>query len=441
MGANLELKTAAPRTSVRDPARVAEYNNVKSKVSFHIFSNKTDESLRLYWYVDGHPEKFHCDVPPQGHRYIGTYLFHKWRLSDSEGNVKAEYSGPSAVIELLPSGESRVILNGESQGRDAVEADAAVANTSQRWGNYSERDRVCGVPIMAFDCVSKEAVQAARLLLERMLQDAHADVKERLVAAGAQLGIVGRKQALTDMPYHSFMRFMVDRDVDATARGLGGTSTVPVTSVGEENLLMDDDNRWTSQSLLVHEFGHALLNLGVSTQQVARVCQLYGDARREGRFRADAYLMTNEQEYWATGVEAWFESTIREDVNDGMITREAVKQRDPALAEMLTQLLGDGQWRYHHDALRPLRHRSHRRPLVNEDGGNRSVVTTNAGLQQPAPVEGPVAWLGSEKEEGSTAVQSGNPDGVVGVVGAPQEQHMAGVGMGHVRQDGTPGTP
>lgn len=44
-----------------------------------------------------------------------------------------------------------------------------------------------------------------------------------------------------DLPPHSFMKYNSNRDLDTTARGLGGTPSVPVTSCGEENLTMEGD--------------------------------------------------------------------------------------------------------------------------------------------------------------------------------------------------------
>jgi hypothetical protein len=46
---------------------------------------------------------------------------------------------------------------------------------------------------------------------------------------------------VADVPAHAFMRHTLDRNVDKTSRGLGGTPTVPVTSCAEENLIMLDD--------------------------------------------------------------------------------------------------------------------------------------------------------------------------------------------------------
>ena len=44
-----------------------------------------------------------------------------------------------------------------------------------------------------------------------------------------------------DLPPHRFMRHNADRNLDSTARGLGATIPVPVTSVGEENVTMVED--------------------------------------------------------------------------------------------------------------------------------------------------------------------------------------------------------
>jgi hypothetical protein len=43
--------------------------------------------------------------------------------------------------------------------------------------------------------------------------------------------------------------------------------------------------------------------------------------------------------------EAWFESTIRKDVNGGLNSRDLVKSRDPRLASIMAEMFGDGKWR------------------------------------------------------------------------------------------------
>lgn len=59
--------------------------------------------------------------------------------------------------------------------------------------------------------------------------------------------------------------------------------------------------RYPSQSLLVHEFGHAVMNLTFGPTQAERIWSLYAAARDGGLYQPGVYMMENEQEYWATG--------------------------------------------------------------------------------------------------------------------------------------------
>lgn len=51
----------------------------------------------------------------------------------------------------------------------------------------------------------------------------------------------------------------------------------------------------------MHEFGHAVMNLTFGRPQAERIWALYADAMALGRYRRSAYIMDNEEEYWATG--------------------------------------------------------------------------------------------------------------------------------------------
>lgn len=57
-----------------------------------------------------------------------------------------------------------------------------------------------------------------------------------------------------------------ERTYDNGCRGVGGTRSVPCTSVGEENLLRVDDMYYPEESILVHELAHTIMNIGVSEQ-------------------------------------------------------------------------------------------------------------------------------------------------------------------------------
>ncbi|KXZ44242.1 hypothetical protein GPECTOR_70g472 [Gonium pectorale] len=137
-----------------------------------------------------------------------------------------------------------------------------------------------------------------------MLEASPADVVRRLVSGGAVIAIIGRNQVTTDIPAHSFMRWSEGgRDTDSTTRGLGGTKESPVTSCGEENLLMEDDRFYPSENILVHEFGHTVMNIGLTAEDRMRIKQLYDSAFRQQLYEKSAYIMENEEEYWAEGTQ------------------------------------------------------------------------------------------------------------------------------------------
>ncbi|GFR51070.1 hypothetical protein Agub_g13394, partial [Astrephomene gubernaculifera] len=206
----------------------------------------------------------------------------------------------------------------------------------------------------AFDCVSPAAVSRLGAVVGSALAHCPAPLLGRMRGAGAAFAVFGAEQVVSDVPAHRFMRHNTGRDLDASARGLGGTPALPLTSCGEENITMSGDRWYPCQSILVHELGHAVLNLGLRAEQVAQVLAAFRQAQQERLYPADCYMMTNEQEYWAVAVESWFESTVREDINGGIRTRAALRAHDPRLARLLEEAFGDGSWRYWHDCPRPL---------------------------------------------------------------------------------------
>lgn len=81
----------------------------------------------------------------------------------------------------------------------------------------------------------------------------------------------------------------------------GGTKAVPVTSIAMSNVLETSDDKWNSESVLVHEFSHAIHNLGLNDCEAAAVKAAYDSARGSGAYSPNSYSMTNEFEYVAEG--------------------------------------------------------------------------------------------------------------------------------------------
>ena len=80
---------------------------------------------------------------------------------------------------------------------------------------------------------------------------------------------------------------------------------------GEENLLMDEDRHYPSESILVHEFAHTVMAVGMNEDQRQAVISAYFNARSSQLYKPGVYMMANADEYWAEGAQAWFEATVR----------------------------------------------------------------------------------------------------------------------------------
>jgi hypothetical protein len=90
---------------------------------------------------------------------------------------------------------------------------------------------------------------------------------------------------------------------DDGCRGVGGTIHAPCTSVGEENLLGETlieggDPHFKHESILVHEFSHAVMNIGLSEGEREEVGRAYEAALASGDFDRGSYMMANPEEFW-----------------------------------------------------------------------------------------------------------------------------------------------
>ena len=92
---------------------------------------------------------------------------------------------------------------------------------------------------------------------------------------------------------------------DKRARGLGGR----ITSCGEENLLNLKGDRYRNENILIHEFSHAIHRYGLGSLDPkfdARLKEIYTRAMDKGLWK-DTYAATNHSEYWAEGVQSYFD--------------------------------------------------------------------------------------------------------------------------------------
>lgn len=245
--------------------------------------------------------------------------------------------------------------------------------------HYRKFVSVDGFPIVGSARVSDHAMLEAAYIVRSMLTH-RPDCLEALTKNKVRLAVMAYDEMTTSVPEHSDLT--PPAHWDRRARGLGPTPHRPAVSCGEENLLCLRGDPYAAENILVHEFGHAIHEMGMTSVDKtfdARVKAAYESAKRKGLWK-DTYAMTNHHEYWGEATQSWFDTNRRNDREHNDIdTREKLRKYDPDLAKLLAEVYGDGEWRY----VRP----QHRRPAERKhlEGFNAAKAPTFAWPKEKKP--------------------------------------------------------
>lgn len=211
---------------------------------------------------------------------------------------------------------------------------------------YTQYLSAGGLPIVASAKVSPFALAEARYLIDHMLVDRD-DIRRAMIEAKVRFTVMAATEMTTDVPEHSDLK--PKQYWDRRARGLGATTIRPSVSCGEENLLCMKGDPYSRENILIHEFGHAIQEMGliaVDKTFEGRLKDSYTQAMAAGLWKG-SYSATNFHEYWAEGVQAWFDAgRLDPSANSGINTREKLKEYDPRLAKLVEETFGDKPWRY-----------------------------------------------------------------------------------------------
>ncbi len=201
---------------------------------------------------------------------------------------------------------------------------------------YQQWINVRGFPVLASAEVSPYAVKEAAGTIGHMVGH-RPDILKAMAQRKARFSIVPHNKNLTDIPEYDWGR--LNFFVEFRARGLGGlTTTSP-----EENVICGDS--YYCYAEVIHEFAHQLHEWGldrIDSTFDSRLKTLYNAALQEGLYQG-RYAGSKYGEYWAEGVGSWFNGVHPDNVAH---TRLALKKYDPRLAGLMTEVFGDGSWRY-----------------------------------------------------------------------------------------------
>ena len=211
---------------------------------------------------------------------------------------------------------------------------------------YKHHVLVEGLVIVSSEKVRKHALEEVAYLVRKMLAR-RPDALNALAEKKAYVGVMAYNEMTTDIPECRGMGPWWDK----RARGLGGN---PVTCA-EENLLSFPGDPYQGENIFIHEFAHRLDGTFARLDETfgPRLKALYRQAKEAGRIRA--YGMESVGEFWAEGVQSWFNCNRRgglEAVGPNgehvchINTRDEMKTHLPALSKLIDEAFRQNPWVY-----------------------------------------------------------------------------------------------
>lgn len=232
-------------------------------------------------------------------------------------------------------------------------------------------------PVLGSGQVSDEALLRANDFIRKMFAYRH-DILKAMIADGARLVVLGRREKLSDLPEFKEAKNKAGFD---EVRYLDYTPEHKLMVVPEENVLGLPGDPFAGRCMLIGVFARGLHRVcGLrpviadfdrrrdKQQYELRVKRLdidfdkalraaHESARDKGLWKGTA-VGRDHVEYWSAGVEAYFDAgdALPPDGADGPIaTREALKAYDPDLHALVAETMayrGHVDWRYKRPAPR-----------------------------------------------------------------------------------------
>lgn len=208
---------------------------------------------------------------------------------------------------------------------------------------YMKYVDVNGIPLVSSWRVPDSCFVAAHRTLYAMTSMLPKNVLDSMIGRGTRTAIMARYEGTTDLPEHHYLVNDTSINWDVRARGLEGTLEIPVTSCAEENILAYQIDKYHAEDILIHEFSHSIHMIGLTLAVPDfndRLEKCYRNAMAKGILK-NTYRETNKEEYWAEGVQDWFNVNAEMPYPDGKHwwcnSRDDLKKYDPDLYNLLAE--------------------------------------------------------------------------------------------------------
>lgn len=292
--------------------------------------NGTEKSVEIYWIKSDSERISNGSVEPGKSRSITTTLGHRFEV----------VSSIDQLTEVITS---------------------EVPNQAFRVGGipdfYTQRIEANGFPIVASASVNPYALKEAAAIIDGMLGQ-RPDVRQAMIKSGSRLCVLACGEFTTEQPEWQWLANQKRKEFpgvsakdfyDARARGMGGSQTDPFCSCGEENLLAYPGDPYSTENILIHELAHNIHLRGmvnVDRSFDSRVRAAYEQAKEAGLWKGK-YASVNHHEYFAEGVQSWFDNNRENDHDHNHVnTRSELIEYDPRLASLCREVFGDTEFRY-----------------------------------------------------------------------------------------------
>ncbi|WP_434041519.1 MULTISPECIES: hypothetical protein [Sorangium] len=216
---------------------------------------------------------------------------------------------------------------------------------------YKKYVDASGIPIVSSEGPPDAALLRACSVVVRMLGPRD-DVRQAMIANHTRVAVMAETEVTSDIPEHSDLyEAFPGTDWDTRARGLGATPARPASSCAEENVLCYPSDPYRGEDILVHEFSHAIAIMGIAFAEPTfnrELADVFEGAIQAGKW-ANTYAATNKDEYWAEGVQDWFDTNIESIPGNGIHneinTRAELREYDRPLHDLIARYFADDAWR------------------------------------------------------------------------------------------------
>ena len=214
---------------------------------------------------------------------------------------------------------------------------------------YKKYMDVNGLAVCSSERVPDSCFHAAYITFKALTEMLPQEVMQSLIDQGARVTIMAKDEMTTDVPEHAYLAKDKKTNWDKRARGLGGTRWLPMSSCAEENILAYAEDRYRSEDITIHEFAHTIHNVGISPIDPGfnkELRAVLDTALAEGKYK-NVYAANNIEEYFAEGVQTWFNVNTEVSAEHGngvhnmVNTREELKRYDPRLHAILSRYFPD----------------------------------------------------------------------------------------------------